>query len=92
MHPLVTNQGPEYLRTYNGLRGWMAPPGHRQTLMLPENWNGRIWPRRKCNFTPDGRLHCVTGNCASGLNCKDSEGDFFSLGEFNLNSWGGLDC
>lgn len=90
--PAVTNQGPEYLRSYTGLRGWMAPPGHRQTLVLPENWNGRIWPRRKCNFTPYGQGTCVTGNCASGLNCQDHEGDFFSLGEFNLNSWGSLDC
>lgn len=60
--------------------------------MLPENWNGRIWPRHKCNFTPYGQGSCVTGNCASGINCKDDEGDFFSLGEFNLNSWGSLDC
>ncbi|GAA5961247.1 hypothetical protein JCM8115_001521 [Rhodotorula mucilaginosa] len=89
--PALTNQGPEYLRSYTGLRGWTAPPGHRQTLMLPENWNGRIWPRRKCNFTPYGQGSCVTGNCASGINCKDDEGDFFSLGEFNLNSWGSLD-
>ena len=34
----------------------------------------------------------MTGNCARGINCKDDEGDFFSLGEFNLNSWGSLDC
>ncbi|GAA5877213.1 hypothetical protein JCM3774_000119 [Rhodotorula dairenensis] len=89
--PALTNQGPENLRSYSGLRGWMAPPGHRQTLSLPENWNGRIWPRRMCNFNYGGSGSCVTGSCESGINCKDHEGDFFSLGEFNLNSWGGLD-
>ncbi|GAA5988341.1 hypothetical protein JCM10908_002173 [Rhodotorula pacifica] len=89
--PALTNQGIEFLRTYSGIRGWKAPPGHHQLLTLPETWNGRIWPRRMCNFDSAGAGSCVTGNCAGGLNCKDNEGDFFSLGEFNLNSWGSLD-
>lgn len=89
--PALTNQGDPSTRTYSGIRGWAAPPGHVQTLSLPSNWNGRIWPRRHCQFDGAGRGSCLSGNCAGGLNCGDNEGDFLSLGEWNLNSWGGLD-
>ncbi|POY69908.1 hypothetical protein BMF94_7088 [Rhodotorula taiwanensis] len=89
--PALTNQGDPSTRTYSGIRGWEAPPGHVQQLSLPSNWNGRIWPRRHCQFDGTGRGSCLSGNCAGGLNCGDNEGDFLSLGEWNLNSWGGLD-
>lgn len=77
---------------YKGIRGWEAPPGHTQTLSLPSNWNGRIWPRRDCSFDSNGKGSCLSGNCGSGLDCEDADEGFLSLGEFNLDSWNGQDC
>ncbi|KAK4054848.1 hypothetical protein OIV83_000772 [Microbotryomycetes sp. JL201] len=85
--PTVTNfQGAEFAVYDKGKRGWEAPPGHRETIVIPEKWNGRIGIRRGC--TGQGKnFKCLMADTPGGL-----EPELFvltpsNLGEFNLAGW-----
>ncbi|GAA5902000.1 hypothetical protein JCM6882_000165 [Rhodosporidiobolus microsporus] len=86
----ITNFGEH--QTYTGARGFEQASGNTTEVTIPSPWNGRIWPRRKCEFDDDGEGSCVTGDCDGLLECKDGTIGTVNVGEFNLDSWEGNDC
>ncbi|GAA5992052.1 hypothetical protein JCM11641_003660 [Rhodosporidiobolus odoratus] len=85
----ITNYGEH--STYTGSRGFVQESGNVTEVTIPSPWNGRIWPRRKCEFGTDGTGKCVTGDCQGKLECEDQTIGTVNVGEFNLDSWGGND-
>ncbi|HEY4033732.1 MAG TPA: thaumatin family protein [Ktedonobacteraceae bacterium] len=72
--------------------GWTLAPGASMSVILPSGWNGRIWGRTGCTFNSAGVGSCETGDCDGRLQCAGADGQLpRSLGEFNLNSWDGMD-
>ncbi|GAA6010495.1 hypothetical protein JCM11491_006966 [Sporobolomyces phaffii] len=79
---------------YTGPRGWEAKPGDFRSFSVPQTWNGRIWARRGCNFSPDGKEgNCLAGGCPNdGIECDNNVMGDSNLVEMNLNAKGnGLD-
>ncbi|KAG8931730.1 hypothetical protein FRC02_002282 [Tulasnella sp. 418] len=79
-----------------GPTGWEAPTGSGMSVEVPEDWTGRIWGRRDCNFnSPNpGPNSCVTGGCIGGLLCDPYSGTGVppaTLGEFRLSGSNGFD-
>ncbi|KAJ7626880.1 thaumatin [Roridomyces roridus] len=55
--------------------GWEALPNTDLTFSTPDNWNGRVWGRRNCDFsTNPGPNSCLTGGCNGGLVCNITTG------------------
>ncbi|KAJ7075518.1 thaumatin-like protein [Mycena belliarum] len=81
------------LFTSNGGRpshptGWEARQWTKVTFEVGEDWNGRIWGRRNCDFSKPGALSCLSGGCEGGLQCDVNRGTGVppaTLGEWNLN-------
>ncbi|KAF8268200.1 thaumatin [Lactarius quietus] len=45
-------------------------PSSTLSFTVPDDWMGRIWGRRDCNFTTDpGPDSCLDGGCPGGLLC-----------------------
>ncbi|KAF7320781.1 hypothetical protein HMN09_00164400 [Mycena chlorophos] len=74
--------------------GWEAGEYTAVTFTVPDQWNGRIWGRRDCDFsTNPGPNSCIDGGCNGGLECDQSTGTGVppaTLAEFNLDA-GGVD-
>ncbi|KAI5476819.1 Thaumatin, pathogenesis-related protein [Pseudohyphozyma bogoriensis] len=75
--------------------GWEAAPYSSTTFEAAEDWNGRVWGRRNCDFSSGSTLPgtCATGGCNGGLKCATSGGTGVppaTLAEFNFNG-GGVD-
>ncbi|GAA5835208.1 hypothetical protein JCM11251_006644 [Rhodosporidiobolus azoricus] len=69
-----------------GPRGWEAAPKSAPVVVtIPESWNGRVWPRRGCNFDANGAGSCLAGNCPAGRDCADDTMGWANLLEMNLN-------
>ncbi|GAA5835142.1 hypothetical protein JCM11251_000173 [Rhodosporidiobolus azoricus] len=85
----ITNFGEH--QTYTGSHGFEQKSGNSTAITIPSPWNGRIWPRRKCEFDDAGSGKCVTGDCDGLLECKDGTIGTVNVGEFNLDSWEGND-
>ncbi|KAJ7055586.1 thaumatin [Mycena amicta] len=72
--------------------GWSAAAFTPVTFSVPDQWNGRIWGRRDCDFsTNPGPNSCIDGGCNGGLLCDPSTGTGVppaTLAEFNLNAGG----
>ncbi|HEX3642074.1 MAG TPA: thaumatin family protein [Ktedonobacteraceae bacterium] len=72
--------------------GWALAPNASMSVTLPYKWGGRIWGRTGCTFNSAGMGSCETGDCNGRLQCAGADGQLpRSLGEFNLNSWHGMD-
>ncbi|KAJ7438160.1 thaumatin, partial [Mycena latifolia] len=55
--------------------GWVAPPLTNVSFTIPNDWNGRIWGRRNCDFTTNpGANSCLDGGCNGGLVCDVNTG------------------
>lgn len=72
--------------------GWVVPPGGSVSILMPDNWNGRLWGRTGCVFNSSGDGHCVTGDCDGHFQCG-SAGSVSpeTLAEFDLDAWDGMD-
>ncbi|KAJ7114533.1 thaumatin-like protein [Mycena crocata] len=88
------------LFTSNGGRpshptGWVAPSFTKETFTVPNDWNGRIWGRRNCDFSRNpGPNSCLDGGCNGGLLCDVNTGTGVppaTLGEWNLKGDGNSD-
>ncbi|ORY88332.1 thaumatin, partial [Leucosporidium creatinivorum] len=69
--------------------GWEAKKYTSVKFALPNDWNGRIWGRRECDFSSGSTLPstCLTGGCNGGLLCATAGGTGVppaTLGEWNL--------
>ncbi|KAM0756681.1 Osmotin thaumatin-like protein [Meredithblackwellia eburnea MCA 4105] len=51
--------------------GWAAEQYTAVTFTTSEDWTGRIWPRRDCDFSSGSTVPsaCLTGGCNGGLQC-----------------------
>ncbi|KAJ7438889.1 thaumatin [Mycena galericulata] len=70
---------PAFFTASNGLPeqapGWEAQPNTDLTFATPDNWNGRVWARRNCDFsTSSGPESCLDGGCIGGLICNTTTG------------------
>jgi hypothetical protein len=74
-----------------GVTGWVLPPGGRETVTVPNHWNGRFWGRTGCHFSTAGVGHCQTGDCGGLFQCKGSGAIPATLAEYNLDAWNHLD-
>ncbi|KAJ7210070.1 thaumatin [Mycena pura] len=55
--------------------GWEAQPNSDVTFATADNWSGRIWGRRNCDFsTNPGPNSCLDGGCIGGLVCNATTG------------------
>ncbi|KAJ7935886.1 thaumatin-like protein [Mycena leptocephala] len=72
--------------------GWSAGSFTKVTFTVPDDWNGRVWGRRNCNFaTNPGPNSCLDGGCNGGLLCDVNTGTGVppaTLAEFNFNGGG----
>ncbi|CAK5271650.1 unnamed protein product [Mycena citricolor] len=72
--------------------GWVAEASTSVSISVPENWNGRFWGRRNCDFSKtNGPTSCLTGGCNGGLLCDTKTGTGVppaTLAEFNLGANG----
>ncbi|KAJ7779684.1 Osmotin thaumatin-like protein [Mycena metata] len=72
--------------------GWEAPSLSSVTFSVPEDWNGRIWGRRDCDFSTNaGAKSCLDGGCSGGLLCdvtNETAAPPFTLTEFTLDAGG----
>ncbi|KAL8278104.1 hypothetical protein RQP46_009564 [Phenoliferia psychrophenolica] len=74
--------------------GWVANQYTKVQFTVADDWNGRIWGRRNCDFSGGSTSPntCATGGCNGGLQCSPTTGTGVppaTLAEFNLN--GGTD-
>ncbi|KAJ6479703.1 thaumatin [Mycena sanguinolenta] len=85
------------LFTSNGGRpsqatGWSADSFTAVSFQVAEDWNGRIWARRDCDFSSNpGPNSCLDGGCVGGLECDVNTGTGVppaTLAEFNFNGGG----
>ncbi|KAJ6589741.1 thaumatin [Mycena capillaripes] len=69
--------------------GWEAPAFTKVTFNVANDWDGRVWGRRNCNFaTNPGPNSCLDGGCNGGLLCDVNTGTGVppaTLAEFNFN-------
>ncbi|KAF7363778.1 hypothetical protein MSAN_01035600 [Mycena sanguinolenta] len=73
----------------NQTAGWSAAPYSSQVISVPNDWIGRVWGRRNCNFTvTPGPNSCLTGGCPGGLVCTGPGTPPNTLAEFNFDSAG----
>ncbi|KAH9855944.1 Osmotin thaumatin-like protein [Lenzites betulinus] len=76
--------------------GWQQNAFQTVSFAVPDNWNGRIWARRDCDFstgTP-GPNSCIDGGCNGGLVCDPNTGTGVppaTLAEFQLGPVKGPD-
>ncbi|KAF8209572.1 thaumatin-like protein [Mycena galopus ATCC 62051] len=77
------------------LTGWSAGSHTKVTFTVPSDWEGRIWGRRKCDFSKNpGPNSCLTGGCNGGLHCDVKTGTGVppaTLAEFKFNGAAGTD-
>ncbi|KNZ50935.1 hypothetical protein VP01_416g10 [Puccinia sorghi] len=74
--------------------GWEAASGSQTSFQVPDQWAGRFWGRRNCDFSKAGPTSCATGGCNGGLVCDAATGTGVppaTLAEFKLNGDGGKD-
>mmetsp|Transcript_19777 Transcript_19777/g.27612 ORF Transcript_19777/g.27612 Transcript_19777/m.27612 type:complete len:227 (-) Transcript_19777:478-1158(-) len=63
------------------------PAGYEQKKIVPQNFNGRFWPRTHCEFDKNGQGNCLTGDCGQGLKCLGGGGKPpATLAEFNVDA------
>ncbi|KAJ7259685.1 thaumatin-like protein [Mycena rebaudengoi] len=79
----------------NHATGWEAPSFTKQDVVVADNWGGRVWARRNCNFAVNpGPNSCLDGGCNGGLQCDVNTGTGVppaTLAEWNLNGDGTQD-
>ncbi|KAF7351589.1 Thaumatin-like protein [Mycena sanguinolenta] len=72
--------------------GWVADANTTLSFQVAEDWDGRIWGRRDCDFsTNPGPNSCLDGGCNGGLVCDVNTGTGVppaTLAEFNFNGGG----
>ncbi|KAI0710080.1 thaumatin-like protein [Earliella scabrosa] len=74
--------------------GWEQAARTTVSFTVPDNWTaGRIWGRRKCDFSSDlpGPLQCLDGGCNGGLECDPHTGTGVppaTVAEFTLGTNG----
>ncbi|KAM0755322.1 Osmotin thaumatin-like protein [Meredithblackwellia eburnea MCA 4105] len=73
--------------------GWEAGAYTAISFTAADDWNGRIWGRRNCDFSSGSTLPstCATGGCNGGLLCASVGGTGVppaTLAEFNFNGGG----
>ncbi|KAF7351579.1 hypothetical protein MSAN_01590400 [Mycena sanguinolenta] len=72
--------------------GWAADAYTSVSFQVAEDWDGRIWGRRDCDFsTNPGPNSCLDGGCNGGLVCDVNTGTGVppaTLAEFNFNGGG----
>ncbi|KAF8143530.1 Osmotin thaumatin-like protein [Mycena galopus ATCC 62051] len=72
--------------------GWVADAYTSVSFQLAEDWDGRVWGRRNCDFsTNPGPNSCLDGGCNGGLLCDVNTGTGVppaTLAEFNFNGGG----
>mmetsp|Transcript_6970 Transcript_6970/g.12849 ORF Transcript_6970/g.12849 Transcript_6970/m.12849 type:complete len:453 (-) Transcript_6970:288-1646(-) len=69
--------------------GWFLGSGVTEHIVVPQNFNGRFWPRTHCAFDANGQGNCLTGDCGQGLKCNGGGGkEPATLAEFNLDAGG----
>ncbi|KAJ7679283.1 thaumatin-like protein [Mycena polygramma] len=70
--------------------GWAAASFTKVQFNVPNDWDGRIWGRRNCNFANNaGANACLDGGCNGGLLCDVNTGTGVppaTLAEFNFNA------
>jgi Thaumatin family len=72
--------------------GWVVPPGGSVSILMPDNWNGRLWGRTGCVFNSSGDGHCVTGDCDGHFQCGTAgSASPETLAELDLDAWDGMD-
>ncbi|KAJ7093874.1 thaumatin-like protein [Mycena belliarum] len=75
--------------------GWVANSFTKVTFNVANDWNGRIWGRRNCDFSKNpGPNSCLDGGCNGGLLCDVITGTGVppaTLGEWNMNGDGQSD-
>ncbi|KAF8630526.1 hypothetical protein AX17_005403, partial [Amanita inopinata Kibby_2008] len=72
--------------------GWKADANTHVTFTVPDNWGGRIWGRRACDFSSgSGPDSCVDGGCNGGLLCTGTGVPPATLAEFTLSGSNNLD-
>lgn len=69
--PAITTYTAASAATYTGVKGWEAAPGSTKTISIPEQWNGRVWGRRSCDFAADGTGTCASGDCGVSDSAHD---------------------
>ncbi|KAK4058080.1 hypothetical protein OIO90_000819 [Microbotryomycetes sp. JL221] len=83
---ITSFQGPEFVPYQNGKRGWEAKPGTKETVRIPEKWNGRIGVRRGCSGQGKD-LKCLMADTPGGLEPELYVLTPSNLAEFNLAGW-----
>ena len=60
-----------------GTGGFALTSGSSKTMMVAENWQGRVWGRTNCSFNSDGTgsasgtgQACTTGDCGGIIDCQ----------------------
>ncbi|KAJ7118510.1 thaumatin-like protein [Mycena crocata] len=75
--------------------GWVAPSFTKITFTVPNDWDGRVWGRRNCDFSRgSGPNSCLDGGCIGGLLCDGNTGTGVppaTLAEWNMKGDGSSD-
>ncbi|KAJ7729164.1 thaumatin [Mycena metata] len=96
----VSNACPFTLFTSSGGRpsqatGWTAAPHTKHSFKAPNDWDGRVWGRRNCDFSKNpGPNSCLDGGCNGGLECDPTTGTGVppaTLAEFKFKGAGNKD-
>ncbi|KAH9856497.1 thaumatin-like protein [Lenzites betulinus] len=77
--------------------GWEQSASQSVSFSVSDNWKGRIWGRRDCDFSTldkPGRTQCLTGGCDGGLECDPYTGTGappVTVADFTLGGQGDID-
>jgi len=59
---------------------------------MPSSWSVRVWGRTLCSHDSNGKFSCLTGNCASTVECDGGKAaPPATLAKLNLNGSSGVD-
>jgi len=70
IYPGILTQG----GTGPGTGGFQLKAGNNRTLMVSENWQGRVWGRTNCTFNGNAAGRCSTGDCGPVVSCTGTVG------------------
>lgn len=70
IYPGILTQG----GTGPGTGGFQLTAGSNSTLMVSENWQGRVWGRTNCTFNGNAGGTCSTGDCGGVVSCTGTVG------------------
>ena len=60
-----------------GTGGFQLTPGSNRSLMVSENWQGRVWGRTNCTFNGNAGGRCSTGDCGGRVSCTGTVNRFW---------------